>query len=135
MAMAGGPLMGQMRLHLDRESLTRQQIKPGTARRILPYALHYRWSMGFMLLTTATSAVITAANPLILKTIIDQGILGRRLPVVVGLCLLLAGLALVDALAMYLQVLFSGRIGQGLIYDLRTKVFRHVQQQPIALST
>jgi ATP-binding cassette subfamily B protein len=86
-------------------------------------------------LLTAVHAGITALSPLILKFIIDDGIVPRRNDVVAGFALLIAGLAVVDAAATYLQARFSGKVGQGLLYDLRTTVFTHVQRQPIAFFT
>jgi ATP-binding cassette subfamily B protein len=67
--------------------------------------------------------------------IIDNGILPRHLSVLIDLTLVATGLALVDALALYVQTWCSARVGQGLIYRLRTEVFRHVQQQPLAFFT
>jgi ATP-binding cassette subfamily B protein len=84
---------------------------------------------------TVLDALITAAGPLFLRVVIDDGILRHRLAVVVALSLVIAGLALLDALAIYIQTWTSARIGQGVIYDLRTEVFRHVQQQPLAFFT
>ncbi|WP_431047432.1 ABC transporter ATP-binding protein [Streptomyces sp. P1-3] len=128
-------LDGPRGLRFDDDSITRQKVRPGTVRRIIPYATRYRMLLVVLLLTTVVSAVITAAGPLVLKMVIDDGILPRRLGVVVGLCLTIAGLALVDAAAMYVQTWCSGRIGEGLVYDLRTKVFAHVQRQPLAFFT
>ncbi|MFD4948308.1 ABC transporter ATP-binding protein [Streptomyces sp. NPDC058239] len=126
---------GPTGLRFDDDSITRQRVRPGTVRRIVPYAKRYRMALVVLLLTTVVSAVITATSPLLLKMIIDDGIMPKRLGVVVGLCLTIAGLALVDAAAMYVQTWCSGRIGEGLVYDLRTKVFAHVQRQPLAFFT
>ena len=126
--------MGPMRMRFD-ESITKQKIKPGTVRRIVPFAMRYRWSLATMMLLTAIDAVMTAANPVILKSIIDDGIQRGRAPVVVGLTLTLAGLAVVSVVNGFAQTWFSGRVGEGIIYDLRCKVFNHVQQQPIAFFT
>jgi ATP-binding cassette, subfamily B, bacterial len=122
-------------LRVPDHSLTRQQITPGTVRRILPYARPYRWALILTMGVTLLDALITAASPLFLRAVIDDGILHRRLRVVVALSLVIAGLALLDALAIYIQTSTTARIGQGLIYDLRTKVFRHVQEQPLAFFT
>jgi ATP-binding cassette subfamily B protein len=116
-------------------TLTRQQITPGTVRRILPYAKPYRWALILAMSVTLLDAFITAAGPLFLRAVIDDGILHRRLRVVVALSLVIAGLALLDAVAIYIQTWTTARTGQGLIYDLRTKVFRHVQEQPLAFFT
>ena len=118
------------------ESLpTRQQIRRGTVRRIFPYLKRYRWALVLLLIITSLDAFITAATPLLLGLIIDRGILPRHLAVVVELSLVVGGLAVLDALAIYIQSKFSARIGQGIVYDLRTKVFTHVQRQPLAFFT
>jgi ATP-binding cassette subfamily B protein len=122
------------RLSFD-ESITRQKVRRGTVRRILPYAKHYRWQLAQLLFITALDACITVANPLLLAQVIDRGILPRRLGVLIGLSLLIVGLALVDAAASYFRARSSARIGQGLILNLRSQVFSHVQQQPLAFFT
>ncbi|MFC8065892.1 ABC transporter ATP-binding protein [Streptomyces sp. NPDC057293] len=130
--MLGGP--GPIRLRLG-DSVTRQQIKPGTLGRIVPYAKPYRWRLGLLMFVTATDAVITVSMPLILKVIIDDGVMPGRVSVVVSLALAIAGLAVLDALVLFVQTRCSAQISQGLIYDLRTEVFRHVQRQPMAFFT
>src|SRR5579859_2093223 len=132
--MIGGARTGRMRLHLD-ESITRQQVKPGTVRRVLPYARLYRGRLLLLLVVTSIDSGITVANPLLFGMIIDNAILPRRITTLIILTLALAGLALVDAGAIYAQAWCSARIGQGLIFDLRTNVFRHVFQQPLAFFT
>ncbi|MER7000255.1 ABC transporter ATP-binding protein [Streptomyces sp. NPDC000410] len=124
-----------MRPRLDDKSKAQPKIKAGTARRIIPYALRYRWSLLLLTLTTVVDAAIAAANPLILKMIIDDGILPGKLAVVVWLSASIAGLALVNALAIYVQAWSSGRVGEGLVYDLRTALFGHLQRQPLAFFT
>src|SRR5215475_6143505 len=89
-------------LRLD-DSITRQKVRPGTARRILPYARQYRWMLLLLLLATTIDAAIAAATPLMLGTVIDRGIVPHRLGVVIILALVVAGLGLADAAATYLQ--------------------------------
>jgi ATP-binding cassette, subfamily B, bacterial len=131
----GGPMMGMRLGRPGDPPVTRQQIRPGTVKRIIPYAMRYRWFLVLLMLLTAFDAAVTAASPLVLGLIIDKGILPRNVGVVVGLSLAVAGLALLDAAANYLQAFTSARIGQGVVYDLRSKVFGHVQQQPVAFFT
>ncbi len=121
-------------LRLD-DSITRQKVRPGTIRRIFPYARHYRWALGLLLLVTAFDAGITAANPVLLGVVIDRGIEPHRLGVLIALSLVIAGLTLANAVAMYVDAWLSARIGQGLIFNLRTQVFSHIQQQPLAFFT
>jgi len=124
--------MGALRLD---DSITSQKVRPGTVRRILPYAKPYRWALVLLLLVTGLDAAITVADPLLLGVVIDRGILSHRLGVVIVLSVIIAGLGLVDAAAMYLQAWSSSRIGQGLILNLRSQVFTHVQRQPLAFFT
>ncbi|HBW18840.1 MAG TPA: ABC transporter, partial [Actinobacteria bacterium] len=116
-------------------SVTKQRLKPGTVRRIAGYARPYRWQLGIFLLAAALDAVVTVSYPVLLGVIIDKGILPRRPGVVLALAAVVAGLAVFDALLNLGQRWYTARVGEGLIYDLRTEVFRHVQRQPIAFFT
>jgi ATP-binding cassette subfamily B protein len=121
----------QMRPRLD-EPLTRQRVKSGTFRRIFPYVGQHRWALIFLIVATTVDAAITTATPLILRWLIDDGIERHRSSVVLGWADTLAVLAVLDAGALYLQAWLSGRVGEGLVYALRTKVYDHVQHQPLA---
>src|SRR5216683_7172543 len=125
---------GRVRFGRD-ESVTKQKLKPGTVRRIISYARPYRRYLAVFLLATALDALITVVNPLLLREIIDKGILGRDERVVLTIAGAVAGVALFDAMLGFVIRWFSARIGEGLIFDLRTQVFRHVQRQPIAFFT
>ncbi|HEY3952670.1 MAG TPA: ABC transporter ATP-binding protein [Streptosporangiaceae bacterium] len=116
-------------------SITKQRIKRGTVRRIATHARPYRWHLAAFLLITILDAVVTVSYPLLLRVIIDDGILRRNLTVVGEVSGLVAGIAAFDALLGFASRWFSSRIGEGLIYDLRTEVFGHVQKQPIAFFT
>jgi ATP-binding cassette, subfamily B, bacterial len=116
-------------------SVTKQKLKPGTVRRIATYARPYRITLVLFLLVTAVDAVITVVNPLLLREIIDRGILARNDRVVIVIALAVAAVAIFDAGLGFVIRFFSARIGEGLIYDLRTQVFDHVQRQPIAFFT
>ena len=78
-------------------SITRQKLKPGTIRRIAAYARPYRMHLAVFLLATAVDAVITVVNPLLLRDIIDHGILGRDEQLVILLACAVALLGLVGA--------------------------------------
>jgi ATP-binding cassette, subfamily B, bacterial len=116
-------------------SVTKQKIKPGTIRRIAAYARPYRFYLAIFLLATSVDAVITVVNPLLLRDLIDHGILARDEAVVIGLAIAVAAVAIFDAALGFVIRWFSARIGESLIYDLRTQVFDHVQRQPIAFCT
>ena len=116
-------------------SITKQKLKPGTIRRIAGYARPYRVQLTFFLIATAIDAGITVVNPLLLRELIDGGIITRDQGVVVVVGVTVAAVALFDAFLGVVMRWYSSRIGEGLIYDLRTQVFDRVQQQPIAFFT
>ncbi|MFC6086501.1 ABC transporter ATP-binding protein [Sphaerisporangium aureirubrum] len=133
MSMLGGGYGPQVMRSLRRDSsVTKERLTPGTVPRIARYARPYRRQIVAFLLLVVVDATIVIANPLLLKSIIDDGIMPRQAGVVVMLSLVIAGLALVDAGLSLVQRWFSSRIGEGLIYDLRTEVFDHVQRMPVA---
>ena len=116
-------------------SVTKQKLKPGTVRRIARYARPYRVHLAAFLLATSLDALITVVNPLLLRELIDHGIVARDETVIIVVASVVAAVALFDAVLGFVNRWFSARIGEGLIYDLRTQVFGHVQRQPIAFFT
>ena len=90
-------------------SVTKQKLKPGTIKRIAGYARPYRWKLTIFLLATALDAVITVVNPLLLRQVIDHGILARNDRVVV---LTAVAVALQGANQLEFAHLHVGRIGQ-----------------------
>jgi ATP-binding cassette, subfamily B, bacterial len=116
-------------------SVTKQRLKPGTVRRIATYARPYRWDLAIFILAAALDAVVTVSYPVLLGVIIDKGIVPKKADVVLILAGVVVVLALFDAGLNIAQRYFTARVGEGLIYDLRTEVFGHVQRQPIAFFT
>jgi len=115
-------------------SVTHQRLKKGSVRRIASYARPYRAQLALFLTATALASVASVAVPLLLRTIVN-GILRRDTGLVLWVAGVVAALAVLGAGLGIAQRWFSSRIGEGLIYDLRTQVFKHVQQQPIAFFT
>jgi ATP-binding cassette subfamily B protein len=116
-------------------NVTKQKIKPGTIRRIVRYARPYRLQLGIFLFATSLDACITVVNPLLLRELIDNGIIAKNEAVVVAVGLTVMAVVLFDAFLGVVNRWFSSRLGESLIYDLRTQVFDHVQRQPIAFFT
>ncbi|WP_304451366.1 ABC transporter ATP-binding protein [Nocardiopsis sp. YSL2] len=110
-------------------------LPPGLTRRIISYARpHWRTILMFLLVTAVSSAIVVA-NPLLLKTIIDRGILNGDTSLVVWLAVAAAGLAVLEGVLSLLSRWLSSRIGEGVIYLLRTQVFTHVQRMPLSFFT
>jgi ATP-binding cassette subfamily B protein len=123
------------RVQYREDEVTRQQVRPGTVRRVWPYLRRYRWQIVLLLGMTAVESAIVVVSTLILRLIIDDGILPHRESVVVTLALAVAGLGLLDAGTDYVRSWYSAWIAENLVLELRVSVFRHVQRQPLAFFT
>jgi ATP-binding cassette subfamily B protein len=80
-------------------------------------------------------ALLVVATPLLLRELIDKGVIPKNAALVTKLAILVGLLAVIDAAFNIFGRWFSARIGEGLIYDLRSQVFAHIQRQSIAFFT
>jgi ATP-binding cassette subfamily B protein len=113
-------------------SITKQKISPGTSRRIIKYARPYRTKLSIFIVATIVDALTIVVNPLLLRGIIDKGIMRHDEKIVLILAGCVAAVAIADAALTFMIQWYSARIGQGLVCDLRKEVFKHVQKQGIA---
>jgi ATP-binding cassette subfamily B protein len=132
--------MMMMRSFQRDPSVKGQKLAPGTVRRIAQFAAPYKAMLIAFLVILVVDALAGAANPIVYKQIIDRGI-GTDPPetgdpgFVIAMALTLVGLAVFDAVLGLVMRWYSARIGEGLIYDMRSQVYAHVQRQPIAFFT
>jgi len=104
-------------------------------KRIFGYARPYKALVIAFLVTLVLASLLTVAQPLVFRQIIDNGIAQGNAALVTSLAVLVAVLALLDAGINLVGRWYSARIGEGLIYDLRTQVYDHVQRQSVAFFT
>jgi ATP-binding cassette subfamily B protein len=127
-----GPVWRHMRT--DR-SVASQKLARDTLRRVVGFARPHRGIIGIFVGLTVVDAAMVAVTPLLVKTIVDDGILKGDSGLVTLLALGIAGVAVVNALLAVASGFLSSRIGESLIYDLRTTVFAHVQRMSLAFFT
>lgn len=116
-------------------SVKNQKLKSGTLKRIASFAIPYKISLFLFLITVVIDALLIVATPLLLRRLIDEGVIPKNSQLVTQLALAVGVIALLDALFSMIGRWFSARIGEGLIYDLRRMIFEHVQRQSIAFFT
>ncbi len=116
-------------------SASGQELPAGITRRIISYARPHWRAILLFLLVTSVSAAIVVANPLLLKAVIDRGIIPGDTSLVVGLAVAAGVLALLEGVLALTGRWLSSRIGEGVIYALRTQVHTHVQKMPLAFFT
>ena len=126
---------GMMRSMTRDSSVAQRKLAPGTARRVVGYAKPYKSQIVLFLVLVIFDAGLVVATPLLLGQIIDKGVIPKNSGVVISLSLIIAVIAVMDGALTLISRWYSSRIGEGLIFDLRTQVFNHVLKQPIAFFT
>ena len=117
------------------DSVTQQHVTKGTTRRMIQFARPYRRILAWFLVFVIIDAVVGVINPLLFRSIINNGIIKHNKDLIITLSLVAAGVAVVDtALSIGIRWV-SAKVGEGLIYDMRSQVFAHIQQMPIAFFT
>ena len=111
------------------------QLSPGVVWRVLRFAKPYRVLISVFVVLVILMSALSVAPPLLFRQIIDNGILQGDRRVVIILSVTVAALALLQAVLNVVQRWFSATIGEGLIFDLRTQVFDHVVEMPVAFFT
>jgi ATP-binding cassette subfamily B protein len=117
------------------QSVKHAKLKPGTLKRIFAYAIPYKSVFVLFLICLIADAILTIATPLLLRELIDNGVIPKDRGVVTTMAVAVALLAIASAAVNIVVRWISAKIGEGLIYDLRSQVFRHVQEQSIAFFT
>ena len=117
------------------QSVKNQKLRPGTLKRIASFAVPYKASLTLFLITVVIDAFLIVATPLLLRRLIDDGVIPKNTELVTNLAIAVGVIAVADALFSMAGRWFSSRIGEGLIYDLRKQIFEHVQKQSIAFFT
>jgi ATP-binding cassette, subfamily B, bacterial len=119
----------------------REPLPPGTKlswvvmRRVWGFARDFRWQIASYLSLLALSALAAVIPPLLVRELLNNAIPDRSFTLVNLIGLAAVGVALANAGLALGQRFLSSRIGEGLIYRLRTTLFDHVQRQPLAFFT
>ncbi|WP_148613357.1 ABC transporter ATP-binding protein [Nocardioides rubriscoriae] len=121
-------------LRSDR-SVVDQRVSRETVRRVLAFARPHRRLIAIFLAITVVDSSMVIVTPLLVQRIVDDGIIAGDTGLVTLLALAMAAAAVLSAVLAVFGGWFSSRIGEGLIFDLRTKVFGHVQRQSLAFFT
>jgi ATP-binding cassette subfamily B protein len=116
-------------------AFSKNKLRKGTARRVLEFARPYRRELVFFTLIIVLDAMIGVATPVLAGRVVNEITSRGQVRTVVWIAVVIAMLAVVDAVFSYAQRWYSARIGEGLIFDLRSNVFGHVQRMPLAFFT
>jgi ATP-binding cassette, subfamily B, bacterial len=121
---------------LTRDSdVLNQTIPPGTTKRIIEFGKAYKWQLALFLVWVILDAIVGVINPLLYREIIDNGILKSNEHLIIVVAIWIAVIALADGLFTFLERGIAVRIGQEMLYEMRTRVFTHIQKMSLAFFT
>ena len=110
------------------EEIAMKGYDPQVTRRLISFVRPYVWSFLFAMLLIIVSAGASVAGPYLLKVALDEGIAGGSLVTLRDTTLLYLLLALAQWAGTYIRVNIMARVGQSIIFDLRTSLFDHLQK-------
>jgi ATP-binding cassette subfamily B protein len=131
----GGQFGGVMRSMRRDTTVTQQRVTKGTTKRMFAFARPYRKILIWFLVLVVIDAVVGIINPLLFRSIINNGIEHHDKQLIITLSLIAAGIAIVDTALTIAIRWVSAKVGEGLIFDMRSKVFEHIQRMPLAFFT
>ena len=127
---------GMMMRSLRRDpSVVEQKLTRETLRRVAGFAAPHKRLIAAFLFFVVLDAGLVVVNPLLVKTLLDEGVLKGDVSLVAWIAVAMGVVAIVDATFGVASGYLSSRIGESLIFDLRTKVFAHVQRMSLAFFT
>lgn len=103
-----------------------------TPRRVLKFAASYKTRLVVFVIFSIVAAVLAVITPVLAGRVVDEIVAGSGIEIIIRVALLIALVAVLDAVVSVVVRWFSSRLGEGIIYDLRTAVFDHVQKMPVA---
>jgi len=119
----------------DYDGLRGRKVERALLRRVFGLARPYRRFLIGFLVAVIAAAVVTAIPPLLLRSLLDTAVPNADVTLVTVLAAAAVGLALASAGLSLLQRWYSATIGEGLIYDMRVRLFDHVQRLPLSFFT
>ena len=103
-----------------------------TPKRVLKFAAGYKSRLIVFVIFSILSAILAVITPVLAGRIVDEIVAQSGVQIIINLALLIAVVAVADAVISVVVRWFSSKLGEGIIYDLRTAVFDHVQKMPVA---
>ncbi len=100
--------------------------------RLMGFVKRYRLYFFTAAFATILLSFFAAARPYILKLTIDEGVIPKDSNALLYYVLLMFGVLGIEVLLEFTFIYFSNWVGQHIIKDIRTKIFRHILQFKMA---
>ncbi|WP_295016355.1 ABC transporter ATP-binding protein [uncultured Micrococcus sp.] len=132
MSIESAARVSMMRMQHGTDGTSGQSLAPGTVRRTVAFAGQYRARLVVFVIASVVGAMLGVASPVLAGDVVNAITGSRDSGLIVRLALLIALVAVADAVVGVFTKWLSAGLGERVIYDLRTRVFDHVQRMPVA---
>ena len=132
---APSPFQIMHSMSADRSGVVGRQLNRDTRRRVFAFAAPYKRTIIGFITTIIASTFLGLLPPLIIKEIFDVAIADHNRGLLNALFIVMLLAAIGEAGLALVERWLSSQIGEGLIYDLRVKLFDHVQRMPLGFFT
>src|SRR4051795_633254 len=129
------PMSPHSMLGSDRDAVKGAKLEGRLVRRVWGLVRHYRRMLAGYLTTIVLEAVLGIVPALLIKRIVDEAIPHQDRGLLTSLAAVMVAIAFAQAVLSLAERWGSARIGEGLIFDLRSSLFDHTQRMPIAFFT
>ena len=129
------PMQLMHQMTRDTDQFRNKTINKETRRRVWSFAKPYKSMIVGFLLTLVAASILSVLPPLLFRQIIDVAIIDTDRGYLDQLAIILVAAAIAAAGLAMLERWWSARIGEGLIFDLRSRLYDHVQRMPLAFFT
>jgi len=119
----------------NRDAVANAHVGRRTIRRVLTFARPFRLAIVLFVIVIIIQAILALVPPLLFRQIIDEAIPESNRGLLHALAGVVIAAAVASAVLSFFERLYSSRIGEGLIFDLRVKLFEHVSAMPIGFFT
>ncbi|HEY2461443.1 MAG TPA: ABC transporter ATP-binding protein [Candidatus Acidoferrum sp.] len=130
-----GSMVGSLNSFGQDSSVLKKKVKKGSAKLMVRFAAPYTGLLVLFLVVVVVAAAIGIANPLIYRLIINDGMLKGNAPLIVELAVMVAMLGILDGAFGMAQAYLAAKISADILLSLRSKLFEHIQQMPLAFFT
>ena len=120
--------MAQIAIPQESEEVLMKGFDVNISRRLLSYTAPYKWGILFSLVLMAIGSLTSAAGPYLMKVALDSGLAKKNSTVLLQTVLLYFGTVVFQWIVTFVRVNIMVRVGQSIIFDLRARLFRHLQR-------
>lgn len=124
-----------MMMSSDAATVRDVQLPRGLIKRVWGFARAYRGRVYWFLGIIVIESLLSLVPPLLIREIVDDALPSGDTRQVTILAGVMIGAAFANAALSLVERFLSSTIGEGLIYDLRSALFDHVQRMPLAFFT